>query len=264
MVITGSQGMRFGCFGENKSILKCLRCDLVQLFPQWSSEALEKIYKNYGRKIDFKGHKPKARISKYLLKLISQEDRILEVGCGNADMVGYLSEKGYDVTGIDKDDSGIDSNTDLNIVIGDVLKYFPKEKFDVVYGIHFLEHVPNPKEFMWWVVNAVKKYGKFIFEIPCVEDPLIRVYKIKAFENFYWYPYHLFFYSKKTAENLFCGLKVTVKRKQTYGIVNHLRWIFLRRPGNFNPHIPIIDDIYKFLLVKMGVSDTLLIAGKNV
>ena len=252
-VLATRDGMRFRCFGENKRILRCTNCNLIQLFPQWSDTTLEKLYTNYSEKKDFKGQKRKVKISKYLIKFIKKGDWIIEVGCGQGDNVKYLQSKGFNVFGIDKDPGAAGIQVDVR-------DYNPIVKLDVVYAIHLLEHLADPALFISWAIDNLEKGGRFIFEIPCVEDPLLKLYKLNAFSNFYWYPYHLFFFSKQTAENLFKG-EAKVIRRQEYGIINHLRWLVFRRPGNWNPHIPILDDIYKFILKRCGYSDTLVVVG---
>jgi hypothetical protein len=37
-----------------------------------------------------------------------------------------------------------------------------------------------------------------------------------------------------------------------------------KRPGNFNRNIPVLDDIYKFVITRVfKVSDTLLVIGEK-
>jgi len=241
-VIADKDDMRFGCYGEDKYVIECVDCGLVQLYPQWTEEELDDLYAKYSEKVDFKGQKRKVRVSKYLKDKISPEGWVLEVGCGAGDNVKYLTKHGVEVVGIDKEDG--DSWEGTSPVV------------DFIYAIHLAEHLKDPIAFALWCSAHADKW---LLEIPCIEDPLLKLYKNKAFEKFYWYPYHLFFFSKKTANDVFRNVKIT--RRQEYGIVNHLRWFFRGKPGNWNPHIPIIDDIYKYVLKSMGYSDTLIIEG---
>jgi len=265
-VIAGQEDIRFCCYGADKMVLECVFCGLVQLLPQWTEEESDSLYAQYSQKKDFEGQKRKVKISRWLPEMLNKEDRILEVGCGHGDNIQYLDEKGFNVVGIDKDLTICD---DKLIFHCDWEKYIPTIKFDVIYGIHFLEHLSNPKEFIEWTIRNLSPKGKFIFEIPCIDDPLLTLYRSKAFNKFYWYPYHLFFYRKKTAELMFQEYWATMRndvkvfQRQEYGLLNHLRWIFLRRPGNLNWHIPVLDDIYKFILTRLGYSDTLIIVGQN-
>jgi len=248
-------------FGEHINIMKCLKCGLIQAFPM-----KEISYEGYSEKIDFIGQKRKLRVSKYLPKLLGRKNKakmeILEVGCGHGDNLKYLYEKGYHtVHGIDKDPMVCKKNASVLNLDWKLYNYWG---LDAVYGIHLLEHISDPRKFMLFIKHILKNKGKFIFEIPCVEDPLIKLYKIKAYNKFCWYPYHAFFYSKESIRSVLFGFKIKVIRRQEYGIINHLRWAIRGKPGNWNPHIPILDSIYKWILCKLGYSDSLIVVGENV
>lgn len=49
--------IRFSCFGYDKRVLKCEKCDLIQLLPIWTEDELNKLYAKYSEKQDFKGAK---------------------------------------------------------------------------------------------------------------------------------------------------------------------------------------------------------------
>ena len=244
-VVAKKEDIRFGCFASDKKIVQCRSCGLVWLSPPWSSEELDQLYQDYWEKKDFPGQKRKVKISKYLTKYITKDESVLEVGCGLGDNVKYLNKKGFTVWGIDKANGAYGT-------MGDYRDFKPN--VDVIYAIHFLEHVPDPKEFIEWMKARSKK---FIIEIPCIDDILM---KLPAYRKFCWYPYHLFFYSMKTARLMF-GPKAKIFYRQEYGMVNHLRWLIFGKPGNWNPNIPILDWIYKGILKSLGYGDTLVICS---
>lgn len=264
IVATAGQ-MRFGCFGANKSFRKCLLCGLVYLSPPWTAKELEKLYATYWSVADFKGQKRKVKVSRYLGKMVSRGDAVLEVGSGYGDNLDYLNGLGIDAKGIDKSPEVCDG---ARVINADFAKYRPRVKPDFIFAIHLFEHLPNPQAFIRWMIRTLSERGRFCLEIPCVDDPLRTLYRNKGYEPFGWYPYHLFYFSAKTARYLFDqfpGLKVRVEVKQEYGLLNHMRWIILRRPGNALPEIPIIDSLYKWFLTKIiGVGDTLLITGEKI
>jgi SAM-dependent methyltransferase len=242
-IVAEPNEMRFECFSASKQVVKCQCCDLVQLLPQWTEEELTELYSKYSVKEDFKGQTRKVKISEYLPKYIWKWEQVLEVGCGYGDNVEYLRQQGFHVTGIDKE-TGIDYRD-------------YKGKADVVYAIHLFEHLPDPRHFVKWLSDTITSDGRFVLEMPSLDNPLL---KLKAFRRFYWYPYHLFFYDKNTIKIFFPTVEVTLI--QEYGLINHLRWLFKGKPGNWNPYIPVLDDIYKFILTKiLGKGDTLLVVG---
>lgn len=264
-VMAEADNIRFGCFGFDKKVVKCLDCGLVQLFPQWTEAELKDLYSKYWEKQDFPGQKKKVKISAYLDRYLEKGDTVLEIGCGWGDNLRRLRDKGFAVIGIDKDSAVCDGETILNY---DIYDFQYGKKFDFIYGIHLLEHIPDPRSFISWLINNLKEKGSFVLELPNLDEPLRTLYKNKRFEKFYWYPYHLFFYNADSVKKLMAEypqVKVEVGFVQEYGLINHLRWWLLGRPGNININIPVIDYLYKAMLTRMfGKSDTLIIVGKKM
>jgi cyclopropane fatty-acyl-phospholipid synthase-like methyltransferase len=263
-IIAKAEDMRFKCFGHDKNIHKCNDCGLSQLAPQWTDDELDNLYKEYWSKPDFSGQKRKVKISKYLENHMKKGEKILEIGCGWGDNVNHLRARGFDVIGLDKDPQVCDGKKILNY---DFKDYRPEEKYDVIYGMHLLEHMTKPLDFLDQVLRLLKPEGRFLFEVPNMEEPLLSIYRNNAFRKFYWYPYHLFFYTPETATNVFSkidGTEIDIQRRQEYGLINHMRWLLLNRPGNYNKDLPVLDNVYKNILAKsIRKSDTMIIHGRK-
>ena len=267
-IIADNTIIRFGCFGKEICVLKCKRCNLVQLYPRWNEKELTELYEKYSLKKDFDGQKRKIEIRKWITKYLDKSMiSCLEIGCGSGDTVKWLRKKGYSVYGIDKDPTVRNEKNKIYCIdFNDYVK--TKHYEDSIFAFQVLEHV-SPIEFISNTIELLyNDRSRFVFEVPNVEDPLLTLYKNKHYNKYYWYPYHLFFYSYETISKILklFPIKFKVKRVQRYGILNHLKWIIMGKPGNWNPHIPIIDDIYKFVLTKvLKKSDTLILIGqKNV
>ena len=130
-----------------------------------------------------------------------------------------------------------------------------------------MEHIQNPKLFIKKIIDSLTPKGRFIIEVPNVDDPLLSVYNIEEFMKFYWYPYHLYYYSKQTLNNImaqFEEINYKIKLRQRYGLINHLRWFIKGKPGTYNKKIYLLDNIYIFCLNNiLNVSDTLIIHGEK-
>lgn len=254
-IIANKKDIRHGCYGKNKRIVKCKKCGLVQLIPQWTNKELEDIYKDYSKQEDFKGYVPKPReYPKYIDKYLIKGEIILEVGCGFGNNIKRLEKEGYNICGIDKDSSVCDEKSIFNMDINELEKTEHNEAFDIIYGIHFLEHLKNPVKFLNNSYYALKNQGLLILEFPNVDEPLLTIWKNKEFFKYYWRPDHLFFYNKESILNLilkteFKDFKIELKQK--YGLWNHLNWVIRNKPSNINFNIPIIDNIYKFILTNI-------------
>lgn len=266
VVIAKRNEIRFNCYNSRKQIVKCGKCGLVQLIPQWANKELDKIYKDYNQQKDFPEQKVTSfRVSNYLKKYLSKEDSIMEVGCGAGDNVKYFRKLGYkSIAGIDKDPSV--KNEKCNIFNYDIYdKAIDKNKVDTIYGLHILEHMKDPIGFIDRLKNLSNKM--IILELPNLEDPLLTLYKVKEFEKFYYRPDHHFFFTPQTLASMLYGFKLgncLLKRKQNYGVINHLNWLIRKKPTNFKMNIPIIDDIYKFILTSIfQKSDSILLIIKK-
>ena len=263
--IYSKEDMRWDCWNYDKHIYECGLCKLRFLFPQWTEEELNRLYSGYFQQQDFKGHKQTDRVTIYLDKYVKDSFSILEIGCGLGHNVKRLRNKFpfKTIIGIDKDPNVCDGVLIHNL---DYRHVHPAHRYDFIYGIQIFEHLNDPLNFIFKINRLLITKGKYLLEIPNSDDPLLTLYKIEEFKKFYNIPHHLFFYNEHNIKLLFekIGLKVTVTRLQKYGLINHLRWLVFKKPGNFNNHIPILDDIYKLILTKVfKISDTLIIVGEK-
>jgi len=84
---------------------------------------------------------------KELVKYVKTGDRILDLGCGNGRLYKLLEDKNIDYTGIDSSQKLIDiarfQFSKAKFLLGDALSLpFKKQKFDVIFAIAFLHHIP--------------------------------------------------------------------------------------------------------------------------
>lgn len=262
-LVTDKWGMRWNCWGYDKNIYKCDICGLIFISPSWTKKELDKLYEGYTDQKDFPWQKQAVRLSKYLTKYIKKSHIILEIGCGKGENVKYLRNKGYFVVGIDKDSTYCDN---INTSKLDYNEIKLTDWFDFIYAIQVFEHIDKPKKFIKKIDKILRKGGEFLLEFPNLEDPILSIYKVEKFEKFYYIPHHIFFWTPTTVKKLFnkLGIDIEIKLLQKYGILNHLRWIIFGVPGNWHPHIPILDDIYKWCLVHIfKKSDTIIVIGKK-
>jgi len=98
-----------------------------------------------------------------LLADIAQQSRLLEVGCGTGHWSRYFSDKGFEVTGIDRSPEMIKiarqkhiPNSRFEIADGRNLP-FEDESFDVAAAITVLEFTTEPEKIISEMVRCVKK-----------------------------------------------------------------------------------------------------------
>lgn len=136
-----------------------------------SSLGSDKTYaeKTYDRTFDAQGNDSLAKLA----KLIPANTKVLDVGCGNADLGAYLRrEKQCHVTGLDyseaaltiaKDNLDAVAVIDLNTTaLTDVLS----SRYDVIVFADILEHIVTPYNVLCDAKSLLRNGGKILVSIP--------------------------------------------------------------------------------------------------
>lgn len=111
----------------------------------------------------------KSRLHRLILRKLRNADKILDVGCGDGNLVNFLAKSTKkEVIGIDISNSGFDKALTrasrhgvpnlVRCVKGDahqISKYFNKERFDAVTMTYTLHHLKQP-------VSALKELQKIL------------------------------------------------------------------------------------------------------
>jgi len=111
------------------------------------------------------------------INLICKENnlsKLLEIGCFDGFVLKNLSQIGYDVTGCDPSDGavigqafGINIRKEFfnpNIFLNDGIT------FDIVLSRHLIEHMVDPKKFIFNIESILKPNGLLIIETPNVQN----------------------------------------------------------------------------------------------
>lgn len=99
-----------------------------------------------------------------------RNNKILEIGSGYGNMVHYLREKGFDITGTEIDDTRIHYakmmfNVDLLKVKGEKL-CFPDSSFGVVLSFDVFEHIQDSDLHLHEVSRILRSKGFYILQTP--------------------------------------------------------------------------------------------------
>ncbi|MBN1967853.1 MAG: class I SAM-dependent methyltransferase [Candidatus Delongbacteria bacterium] len=137
---------------------------------------------------------------------------ILELGFGSGYLLGKMYSRGFNVSGIDKELLGIKIDKEIKenakLYFGDLeTTELPENEYDLVYGIHLIEHISNLEKVLIKIFKSLKNDGKIYFLTP-TSDSL----GLKIFGKFWWNfedPTHYNFYSSKSIYILLekCGFK---------------------------------------------------------
>lgn len=140
------------------------------------------------------------KIVKVLCKMLP--GKILDIGYSKGSFADYLSEIGWECTGVDLNEH---KHPKINIIQGDINEGFPleSEKFDVVTAGEVIEHVIDESVFLKECNRVLKKDGLLVITTPnlCfwINRLLILFGRIPLFV---YAPYHYHFHTKDTIINL--------------------------------------------------------------
>ena len=105
----------------------------------------------------------------------------------------------------------------------------PKNGYDVVIIISVLEHVTDPVDFLKNLKILLRKKGRIIIECPSINDPLVGLYNVQSYKDFYYRAVHINYFNKNHLRKIVnkSGLKLLkVFSVLVYSLTNHLGWIF--------------------------------------
>ena len=101
------------------------------------------------------------------------EGRLLDVGCGNGDMLDRLRQQGWYVEGTDVDpEAVINAHEKHGLTVHQGLLeelQFPTGSFDAVTLNHVIEHVHNPCELLGECLRVLKHHGRLVLITPNID-----------------------------------------------------------------------------------------------
>ena len=189
-------------------IVKCNKDSLIRSNPIIEESSLFSLYKK--SKFTYAGEIENLTIS-YLavlnpiLKRLSKDAKILEIGCGNGFILKALYEKGYkNVFGVEpsndaveKADKRIKDNIRVDMLCPGI---FDKGYFDLIFFFQTFDHVKDPSAFLRICYDLLSPAGYILAFNHDIEALPVKILKHRS-------PVidigHIFFYSKTTIRKLF-------------------------------------------------------------
>lgn len=114
---------------------------------------------------------------KNLLKLlkINKSSKVLEVGFGNGSFLGFMSRKGFDISGVEINNNLVDLAKRHNFVVFDSIdKIDSSIKFDCIVLFDVLEHIleDDVEHFLERISSNLHKSGSIFLRFPNGSSPL--------------------------------------------------------------------------------------------
>ncbi len=235
-------------------IVRCHDCLLLFLNPQPSDNELEAIYSpTY-----FLGEdtvEAKNRVSamkrataRYYLDVIGASSgggvaTLLEIGCGQGDLLLEALDRGYKVTGVEYSASSAELASQRvgergTVLCGDLRGLpIPESSFDVCVLSDLIEHVRDPVDFLSNLRRLLKPEGVIFITTPTLDSWSARLMRQNWME---FKPEHLFYFDTNTIQHALFQAGYHQVRVTPGGKVLNLEYIsnhFKRFPVPLTPLI---------------------------
>lgn len=269
---------------------ECASCGMIYLDPPLTDEEEKKFYnkefekfmsRRAGTDMDWTGPEQHVKSNQreverrlpFLLRYLKSGHHVLELGCSSGFMLSALREKGLDVTGLDPSGGFLDYVKSKGISIYQGLEDLRKSEikhFDAIIHYYVLEHIRDPLVFLHRHMDLLAPGGVMIFEVPCALDPLLELYKVSAFDAFYWSVAHHWYFTPKSLGRLLedSGYNFELFPEQRYDISNHMTWMLEGKPGGYGRWSdvfgPELDALYKQRLKDRWICDTIIAVVKKM
>jgi 2-polyprenyl-3-methyl-5-hydroxy-6-metoxy-1,4-benzoquinol methylase len=232
---------RYGYPGEY-SLCKCNECGHVFLDAVFTNLQLTNLYSRYypRSRFDLSQYRPHQEDAGFLAWLdginssayrhVPKNCRILDIGCGFGETLGYHKARGCDVYGVeaDKNIMRVADKYGFKVEVGlfDPENY-PEAFFDYITMDQVMEHVQNPLEMFGGIARILKKGGFLILSIPNVQGLGRRIFGRRWI---HWHvPYHMQFYSDHSMQLLSekAGLVLDQTKTVTPSSWLYFQWLHL-------------------------------------
>lgn len=281
-ILCGSSSSRLLSDQDGWPVVKCTECGLVYLRERPSEDAVRELY---GRAyyedgdVGYRGyietfekyHNVFMRIFRNRHRDLEKHvkgRRLLEVGCAYGFLLDYLSDMGWDVTGVEisplsssyaRDRLGLDVRT------GSVETADLKEgSFDAILLLDVLEHLHRPYDTLDRIARLLTPEGVLVVQCPWelfhweeVMEALLRGMKPGTIEPDS-VPAHLYFFQPKTLEGVLKkgGFKIIARQSGNYGAVRRRVSPPVIRTDNPLP------TFFRFIYFRLGLQRLLYSVAK--
>jgi SAM-dependent methyltransferase len=205
-----------------------------------------------------------------LLPFLRPDAHVVDIGSATGAVLNAVSPHVASVTGVEPGVDYREFATSRGIDTVAALEELEGRQFDVVLAYYVVEHLRDPvAELTRWRA-LLRPGGVLAIEVPNVEDALVRLYEVDAFDRFYWQRAHYFNYSHETLGDVLgrAGFtSIDMIPEQRYDISNHLHWLARGEPGGKGRYVHIFDERtnaeYQRSLREHWLCDTVFAVARN-
>ena len=216
-------------YPDSAFVYACKACNHVFVAGILTPEQLTDMYTNYYPRAafnidDYEPHKEKSGFLYWLdgeegraFRHVPKNVRILDIGCGYCETLGYHKARGCDVYGVEADENAqkIAERYGFNIHIGlFASENYEPNSFDYVTMDYVLEHLVDPLQTLQEVNGILKPGGQLIVSVP--NPSALGRYWFGRYWSWHL-PFHRHFYSRHSIDILAgdAGYKVVLMKSAT-------------------------------------------------
>ncbi len=132
-----------------------------------------------------------------------QQGKLLDIGAGTGAFVAYMQQKGWEVTGLEPDETAREralSVNKVNLLDTSGLYSLPPDTFDAITLWHVLEHVHDLHPYLEQLKKLIKRGGRIFIAVPNYTSYDATVYK--GAWAAYDVPRHLYHFSPEAMGTL--------------------------------------------------------------
>lgn len=144
-----------------------------------------------------------------------KQGKLLDIGAGTGAFVSYMQQKGWEVTGLEPDETAREhARTDHRVQLLDMDQLFklPADSFDAITLWHVMEHVHDLHPYVEQLKALVRRSGRIFIAVPNYTSYDARVYG-EAWAA-YDVPRHLYHFSPEAIEHLLDEHKLQLQYSQ--------------------------------------------------
>lgn len=169
-------------------------------------------------------------------EFIKPDDSLLEIGSGPGYFLKAVSELCTSTKGLElnKAESEFARSIGIDVQTGATEDLPSDARYNHICLFQVLEHQPDPVNFLLEVKKLLMNEKSFIhIELPTLNNPLVSLYDIPSFRDFWFQEPHLFYFKLESIEEIAraAGMKVAKNElSQSTGLVNHISWMLTNKP----------------------------------
>jgi 2-polyprenyl-3-methyl-5-hydroxy-6-metoxy-1,4-benzoquinol methylase len=170
---------------------------------------------------------------------LNSNTRLLEIGASAGQFLVHIKDKVSQVNAIELDkaccaflssEHGIEADCEFL-----ESSRFADLAYDIVCAFQVIEHVEHPVAFLKTLQHATKHGGAIYVEAPNLQDPLLSVWDVPAYQQFFYHSAHLHYFTESSLTKVaidagFRPDQIELHFSQDYNILNHLHWVMNNGP----------------------------------